>query len=171
MAKETIVRLRDDIDGSLATKAIQFSWDGTAYEIDLNAKNARAFERVIAPYVKAAHRIPSTPVRRSDRKGSTRSSPKLDLAAIRAWAVENGHKVADRGRVPNAVIEAFHAAQQLADAVTVEQQPKKRVARKKAAAKAASRRAVAKHSAAKKAAARQTETATPVNTAESARTA
>ncbi|TLM70892.1 Lsr2 family protein [Pseudarthrobacter sp. NamB4] len=41
MAKRTIITLTDDLDGSDAEETISFSVDGTAYEIDLNADNAR----------------------------------------------------------------------------------------------------------------------------------
>ncbi|MFD8958832.1 histone-like nucleoid-structuring protein Lsr2 [Streptomyces caelestis] len=44
------------------------------------------------------------------RAGSGRS--REELAAIRAWARENGHQVADAGMVRRAVLEAFDAAHQ-----------------------------------------------------------
>ncbi|WP_443083140.1 Lsr2 family DNA-binding protein [Variovorax sp. PBS-H4] len=31
------------------------------------------------------------------------------MAQIRAWAVENGHEVADRGRPPQVVLDAYYA--------------------------------------------------------------
>ena len=34
------------------------------------------------------------------------------LADIRAWAKENGHEVSDRGRLPNAVMQAYNEAHQ-----------------------------------------------------------
>lgn len=107
MAKQTIVRLIDDLDQSEATRTIAFSWNGTAYEIDLSAKNARAFEAAIQPYLNVARRAPSGRGAGGRRGGGA----KLDLAAVRAWALENGHKVAERGRIPSPVLEAFHAAQ------------------------------------------------------------
>lgn len=109
MAKQTIVRLIDDLDQSEATRTIEFAWNGIAYEIDLNAKNARAFEQAIEPYVTAARRAG----RPAARAGAARrgGAGRLDLAAVRAWAIENGHRVAERGRVPGPVLEAFHAAQ------------------------------------------------------------
>ncbi|MFI9080942.1 histone-like nucleoid-structuring protein Lsr2 [Streptomyces sioyaensis] len=49
-----------------------------------------------------------TPIR--TRLGSGRT--KEELALIRAWARENGHKVADAGMVPKRALEAFDAAHQ-----------------------------------------------------------
>lgn len=41
--------------------------------------------------------------------GGGKADPQL--AAIRAWAGENGHTVSAHGRIPKAVIDAYHAAQ------------------------------------------------------------
>ncbi|MGW5930590.1 Lsr2 family DNA-binding protein [Streptomyces anulatus] len=49
-----------------------------------------------------------TPVRAGAGSGRTRE----ELAAIRAWARENGHQVADAGMVRRSVLEAFDAAHQ-----------------------------------------------------------
>lgn len=46
---ETVVT--DDIDGSPATETVAFSIDGTAYEIDLNKSNRKAFDKAMALYV------------------------------------------------------------------------------------------------------------------------
>lgn len=47
-----------------------------------------------------------TPVRTSLGSGRTRE----ELAAVRAWAREHGHQVADQGMVPKRVLEAYDAA-------------------------------------------------------------
>lgn len=41
----------------------------------------------------------------------TQAAPGYDQAAVRAWAREHGHTVADRGSVPAPVVEAWRAAQ------------------------------------------------------------
>ena len=56
MAKEIIIRLSDDLDGSEATKTVVFAWAGTTYEIDLSDENVEKFSAVIAPYVGAARK-------------------------------------------------------------------------------------------------------------------
>ena len=65
---------------------INFTWDGVDYEIELNKKNAVAFEKAVKPYVEAARRSRGGRGRRS----SSRSSGKRDLGAIRDWAAQNG---------------------------------------------------------------------------------
>ncbi|HRK44564.1 MAG TPA: Lsr2 family protein, partial [Nocardioides sp.] len=42
MAQKVHIVLEDDLDGSDATQTVSFALDGTAYEIDLNDKNAAA---------------------------------------------------------------------------------------------------------------------------------
>lgn len=105
MAKTTIVRLTDDLDGSDAASTVTFGWAGQSYEIDLSKKNASAFEKSIRPYVSAGRKAGGA---RGSRKSVRRSSAE-DLSAIRAWARENGFSVSDRGRVPANVVEAYKA--------------------------------------------------------------
>jgi hypothetical protein len=106
----TVVTMTDDLDGGKADQTVRFAWDGVNYEIDLSKKNAAAFQRALKPYVDAARRVQ----RRSTRGGSRRSSGsrrgRSDLEAVREWARANGFEVADRGRIPRAVTEAYSAA-------------------------------------------------------------
>lgn len=103
MARTTIVRLTDDLDGTDAASTVSFGWGGQVYEIDLSKKNAAAFEKVIRPYVAAGRKASSAPrARRTARRTGLD-----DLGAVRAWARENGFNVSDRGRVPATVIEAY----------------------------------------------------------------
>ena len=41
------------------------------------------------------------------RRGTGRRAPQVDLAAVRAWAREHGYEVSNRGRLPQAVINAY----------------------------------------------------------------
>ena len=41
---------------------------------------------------------------------ATAKPDKNQLGAVRAWARENGHKVSDRGRVSQEVLDAYKAA-------------------------------------------------------------
>jgi len=104
VAKTTIVKLTDDLDGSDAATTVTFGWSGQQYEIDLSKKNAAAFEKLVRPYIDAGRKATTA---RAGRKAAKKSSE--DLTAIRAWARSNGHAVSDRGRVPATVIEAYKA--------------------------------------------------------------
>jgi hypothetical protein len=101
--REAIVVLKDDLDGSDAIESITFSVRGQAYEIDLNEKNAAAFDRALAKWVGAARK---TRGGRSLRR--TRSAN--DASTIRAWAAKNGIKISNRGRIPQDVIDRYTAS-------------------------------------------------------------
>ena len=109
MSKETVVRLVDDLDGSEASVSYAFTWDGVDYEIDLSKKNARDLESLIKPYVAAANRVKNPPAKRTARAPKP-TGVKVDVTAVREWAAQNGHKVADRGRIASAIVEAFTTA-------------------------------------------------------------
>lgn len=110
MARKVQVILTDDVDGDSADETVTFALDGTSYEIDLSAKNAKALRDAIALYVGHARRVTKT---RRSATSASRSSGTTDRAqtqAIRDWARRNGHQVSDRGRIPSAVLDAFNAA-------------------------------------------------------------
>jgi hypothetical protein len=111
VAKVTQVSLVDDVDGSVASSTIGFSLDGKAYELDLSDKNAKKLRDAVAPFVDAARRVGGRGRRVS--AAATSSATRTDrerTTAIREWAREHGHKVADRGRIPANVIEAYEKA-------------------------------------------------------------
>jgi len=104
MAQKVTVTLEDDLTGGPAKHTVRFAVDGTGYEIDLNAKNAAAFGKQLAPYLQHARRAGRAPARRPGRAGRQRSGD------IRAWAREQGLAVSARGRIPASVAEQYHAA-------------------------------------------------------------
>ncbi|BEP14827.1 iron-regulated nucleoid-associated protein Lsr2 [Acidothermaceae bacterium B102] len=111
MAKTTTVTITDDIDGSAAAEEISFSYRGTAYTIDLSKKNAAALDKALKPYLAAATKVPTRAVAATrGRRPSVRVAAKTDVAAIRAWAAEQGHTINTRGRIPKPVVDAYNAA-------------------------------------------------------------
>ena len=108
MAKQIVetTEYTDDLDGSVAAETIQFSFGGTAYEIDLSRANAKAFAKTMAPYIGAARKVraPRRTAAKSARRGGVR-----DLGEIREWASQNGYQVSERGRVAGAVLDAYDA--------------------------------------------------------------
>jgi len=120
MAQTTQIVLTDDLDGSEATRTVTFAFEGAGYEIDLNDEHAAAIEESFAEWIAAARRsggrsTSSAGRPRSGRAASGASSgassgPRRgDLDDVRAWARENGHAVADRGRVKQSVLDAYDA--------------------------------------------------------------
>ena len=115
MAKRVNVVLVDDLDGTDATQTVSFALDGTSYEIDLNDDNAGRLRDTMATFVAHARKVTGSSRARAARATPTggTGSARVDreqLQAVRDWARRNGHQVNDRGRIPNAVMEAFQAA-------------------------------------------------------------
>lgn len=112
MAKRQITQLIDDLDGTVLDDGvtINFSVNGHTYEIDLSPESAEAFHDVLAPYIKAGRPVAGNTSRTTTQGRSGGKSGRTDLAAVRAWAKDNGHDVSDRGRVSVSVLEAYDAA-------------------------------------------------------------
>jgi hypothetical protein len=106
MAQKVSVVLEDDLTGGPAAHTIRFAFDGTDYEIDLNANNAATFGKKLAPYLERARRAGRAQPRRSGRTAAGRQRS----GDIRAWAKEHGLTVSERGRIPASVAEQYHAA-------------------------------------------------------------
>ena len=106
MMRKTQIILIDDLDGSPADRTIQFSLNGSAFEIDLSEANAQRLEKAIAPFIEKASKV--------TRGVSKGKRPAVDgrsfSQAVRLWAKEQGITVPDRGRVPNEVVAQYNAA-------------------------------------------------------------
>src|SRR5262245_48334698 len=116
MAQKVIVELVDDLDGTASEdiSTVSFSLDGANYEIDLNETNAENLRSVLSEFVVAARRTGGrlkrgvgSPAKPAPRPAANREQTK----AIREWAKQNGFDLADRGRIPANVIEAYDQAQ------------------------------------------------------------
>ncbi len=112
MARTTIVRLTDDIDGSTAVETVPFAVDGRSYEIDLSAEHAGNLRQSLAQFIAAAR----STGRGNASVGTGRVHPGRPSAAgssaVRAWAKENGVPVSGRGRIPADVLAHYTSAHQ-----------------------------------------------------------
>ena len=106
MAQKVTVALEDDLTGGPAVETVRFAFEGTDYEIDLNAKNVAAFGKQLASYIEHARRAGRPSARRGGRSATSRQRS----GDIRAWAKEHGLAVSERGRIPASVVGQFHAA-------------------------------------------------------------
>ncbi|WP_267421185.1 MULTISPECIES: histone-like nucleoid-structuring protein Lsr2 [unclassified Curtobacterium] len=113
MAQKVTTHIVDDLTGDTiedgAGRTVTFGFDGTNYEIDLTDNNADALRDAFSVYIAAARKVNS----RSGR-ASTGSAPRRgnseELGKIREWANANGHDVSSRGRISQAVRDAYDAA-------------------------------------------------------------
>lgn len=111
MARQTIVQLTDDLDGSEAEETVSLGFRGVNYELDLNAKNAAGLEKALSKYLDVARRVSTNRTARpktARRTGANRGDGKVP--AIREWARENGFQVSDRGRIAAEIRSAYDAA-------------------------------------------------------------
>jgi hypothetical protein len=84
-------------DGEVVSKeTVSFSFDGTAYEIDVCSEHGKELHDKFSAYTDHARRAGTGGRRRRARTGPGRERS----AEIRAWARERGHKVSERGRIP-----------------------------------------------------------------------
>jgi hypothetical protein len=105
MASKTITV--DDIDGSEGAKTVQFSVEGTSYEVDLSDANVAKLHEALEPYVKVARK---TGAGGRLRKAVGADKSGVDLKALRAWAASNDVEVPKRGRIPQSIVDRYHAA-------------------------------------------------------------
>jgi len=77
MAQTTIIQLTDDLDGSPAEETIAFNFEGRAYEIDLNKKNAQALRKAMAQYLEHARSVRRPQAVRNGRVQTTSGSKTL----------------------------------------------------------------------------------------------
>ncbi|TDT74713.1 Lsr2 protein [Arthrobacter sp. AG258] len=81
MAKETVVLLEDDIDGSEANETISFALDGSKYEVDLNEGHANELREVLSRFTSAGRQVSG-----GRGRGRSRSSQGgTDVKAVRMW--------------------------------------------------------------------------------------
>ncbi|MFC3452911.1 histone-like nucleoid-structuring protein Lsr2 [Amycolatopsis speibonae] len=131
MAQKVSVQIVDDIDGGEATQTVPFALDGVTYEIDLSDDNAGALRDELERFIDASRRTGGRKV-----KVATGQSTVTGTAAkptdrernqqVRAWASANGYAIAERGRIPNDIYEAFDNAGSAAAEPVAEEAPAKR---------------------------------------------
>ncbi|MCQ4609864.1 Lsr2 family protein [Corynebacterium sp. CCUG 61414] len=102
MARQNITQFFDALDHTPLHEAdvrvIRFGLQGKNYVLDLKPENAERFLAQLKPYVEAA------------REACDATDRALDPAEIRRWAQTEGLPIANRGKIPLGIVEAFHEA-------------------------------------------------------------
>jgi len=107
MARTVLVVITDDLDGSPGAGTVTFGLDGVSYEIDLAQPNRARLGDALAPFIAAGRRVS----RGGRWRGAGRPAPpRVDRAAVRAWAREAGLAVSERGRISAEVMRQYQAA-------------------------------------------------------------
>lgn len=109
MARREITQYFDDFDKTPLNEEdlhiVRFGFEGTDYILDLSEDNAREFQRLLEPYINAARKVTTPRVPRRESV-STRGNSR----AIRQWAQDQGLKIANRGKIPHEIIDAYDKA-------------------------------------------------------------
>jgi hypothetical protein len=125
----------DDFDGtSEATECPVFSLGPEFFEIDLSAANAERLRADLAPWMKVARPIPGREALRraslpasnggtgngyatTSANGSANGQgngqmalPEFDPPTVRAWLLANGHRIGDKGRIPEDLVWVWYNA-------------------------------------------------------------
>jgi hypothetical protein len=86
-------------------ETVAFSFDGTAYEVDVCSTHAKELRERVAPYIDHARKASGGGRRRRARTGPGRERS----ADIREWAKQHGYKVNERGRIPATIVAEYEA--------------------------------------------------------------
>jgi len=112
VAQRTILELVDDLDGGKADETVTFALDGVEFEIDLSAENAAKLRDAFAEFLGHARRTGGRKQRGAATPKAAGGNGKPDTQAVREWARSQGETVAERGRVPQALVMRFQEAHQ-----------------------------------------------------------
>ena len=116
MARQTIVKVVDDLDGAELPENVRarhtFSLDGKTWEIDLSQENWSEFANAMEPYVQAGRSTPGRRPGKSTGSGGGGNPNREYNRRVRAWARDNDVPVSERGRISREVIEKFEQAHQ-----------------------------------------------------------
>ena len=100
MAQKVSIQLVSDLTGEVIAdgkgETVNFSLDGTTYEIDLTNKEADKFRGYFQDYIAQGRKVGSA----RGRRGGAARAGSSDAKQIRAWAAENGIEGPERGRIP-----------------------------------------------------------------------
>ncbi|KQO59766.1 histone-like nucleoid-structuring protein Lsr2 [Curtobacterium sp. Leaf261] len=113
MAQKVTTHLVDDLTGDTIGdgqgRTVTFGFDGSHYEIDLTNDNADALRNALSDYIAAARKTTGRTGRATSGSTAKRGNTE-ELGKIREWAAANGHEVSSRGRISQAVRDAYDAA-------------------------------------------------------------
>jgi len=113
VAKQTLITLSDDLDGSEAAETVEFGIDGYLYNIDLSAAHADELRDRLTAYREFGTRLGRYSVRNAAPATVKRVSNQGDKERnldIRRWAEENHLPIKARGKISDTVIAKYDAA-------------------------------------------------------------
>lgn len=109
---KTVWEVTDDLTGEALSAEeaahVRLSYSGRDYELDLSKENMKKLDDFLVPYLRRAE--PTNRTKSRFQKSGLEGDVKQRNQKIRAWAAENGFKVAPRGIIKTEVIDAYDKA-------------------------------------------------------------
>lgn len=105
MAQRVVTILTDDVDGGPGDETVVFGFDRDMYEIDLSTAHANQLRGDLRRWIQVARTAGVAP-RAAPRQVEVAADPR----AVRAWAAARGIACPAKGRIPQDVVDQFHAA-------------------------------------------------------------
>lgn len=119
-------KLLSDLDGEEATHTTRFGLDGKEYSIDLTDEQDDELREFMAKYVTSAQKIttgrpgPSAYRQQAIPAYQSQQARRDELTEMRAWARSKNIDVAERGRVPQSIIDMYNNRHSLESAAIAE---------------------------------------------------
>jgi hypothetical protein len=94
-----------------ATTSLSVQLGDDRWRADLCDEHTAQLRRTLEPLLTSAHHLGPGSPRASRQVAGSRRSRKAESMQLREWARSNGFDIGQRGRVPQAAIEAYAAQQ------------------------------------------------------------
>lgn len=95
--------IESDLSGEPNAATVTFGVGDQWYEVDLTPEERKKFEASLKEYVKAGRKASKEP----GKKKVVPTTTAEEREKIRKWAKENGHEVAEYGRIRKEVFKAY----------------------------------------------------------------
>jgi len=111
--KTTTVRISDDLGGAGEAETVTFSFGGTDYEIDLNKRNRKTFERHMQRWItgsRVTDRVAGSATKSVVTKPVVDAGTTVLNARIRVWASMRGLLEGASDTISEKTVLAFYEA-------------------------------------------------------------
>ncbi|GAB3563360.1 Lsr2 dimerization domain-containing protein [Spelaeicoccus albus] len=102
--------VESDLSGAADAMETRLGYADTWYVVDLTKQEQQKLEAVLEPYLGSGRRALAKDTARKREVPETTSQERDE---IRAWAVEQGFALADRGRIPKKIMAAYDRAHEV----------------------------------------------------------
>jgi hypothetical protein len=88
----------------------EFGLDGVGYEIDLCEAHTQSLDEGLSVFLTVSRKVAGATRRGKAGAAKAKSGSGVNTSEVRAWLVEQGIEVNDRGRIPTALVTQYQEA-------------------------------------------------------------